>query len=553
MTLQELPDASAPPGGRRAGELGAVLGVWLALAAILVGLTAENTLLPGLYYDEAVFGGLARDFVAGPAHGRHMPNTGVVQVFGRPFPVFVQSYLGAVKSWVLIPPVALFGPGVKVLRLTNLAWSLAALLFFMLWAWRMAGLGAALAAGPLLALDPAFFFKSILVWGVYAPSFLFRCAGFFFAVRAWEKGKARDALLSGLCLGLGLFNKIDFAVLLLGVALGAACAFARPLAGFVARRRDLAALGGLGFLIGGGLMILHLPRIMANHAPAFPGELSQKLHILEMMGDGSYFCRLMAAGGNFETMRQFPTAAWTPFALVLAAAAVALGANVFRRSAGQAARRLSLFLLLTSLFVTAGFLLLPGAVRLHHALLVAPFPHLIIACALAGAWNHWSNGRPAARLGRALLAAGFVVLLCFQTAAIFRTQGLIRETGGRGCWSDAFVQFCREVKGRSDLIIISLDWGFNEQLMYLTDGPRLEEPIWNWLTDGAGADRTKPPTGANVVYLFHPDRYAKADFGREFAQLTPPEGKSLRIETWRDAQGEPAFYAARFVKKEPPP
>jgi hypothetical protein len=56
-----------------------------------------------------------------------------------------------------------------------------------------------------------------------------------------------------------------------------------------------------------------------------------------------------------------------------------------------------------------------------------------------------------------------------------------------------------------------------------------------------------------VVYLFHPDRYAKADFGREFAQLTPPEGKSLRIETWRDAQGEPAFYAARFVKKEPPP
>ena len=88
MTLQELPDASAPPGGRRAGELGAVLGVWLALAAILVGLTAENTLLPGLYYDEAVFGGLARDFVAGPAHGRHMPNTGVVQVFGRPFPVF---------------------------------------------------------------------------------------------------------------------------------------------------------------------------------------------------------------------------------------------------------------------------------------------------------------------------------------------------------------------------------------------------------------------------------------------------------------------------------
>jgi hypothetical protein len=544
---------TAAPGGRRSGELAAVVGVWLALTAILAGLTAENTILPGLYYDEAVFGGLARDFVSGPAHGQHIPNTGVVHVFGHPFPVFVQSYLGAVKSWLLIAPVALFGPSVPVLRLTNVTWSVAALLFFMLWTWRMAGLAVALAAGPLLTLDPSFFFTSILDWGTVVPSLLFRFAGFFFALRAWEKGKARDALLAGMCLGLGLFNKVDFAVVLLGAALGAAGAYARPLAGFVVRRRALVALGGAGFLIGGGLMLFHLPGIMAHHAAALPGELTQKLGILQMMGDGSYFYRLMAAGGRFETMHRFATAAWTPFALVLAAAALALAAGALRRGADKAVRGLFLFFILTLVFITAGFLLLPGAVRLHHALLVLPFPHLIIALALAGGWKRWSSGRPAARLGRALLATAYVVLLGWQAAAIFRTQQFIRETGGRGCWSDSFDQFCREVKGRSDLIIISLDWGFNEQLMYLTDGPRLEEPIWNWLSNEKGADRSKPPTGANLVYLFHPDQYGKFDFGREFAQLDPPAGKGLRIETWRDGRGEPAFYSARFVKKEPPP
>jgi hypothetical protein len=265
-----------------------------------------------------------------------------------------------------------------------------------------------------------------------------------------------------------------------------------------------------------------------------------------MMGDGSYFYRLMAAGGRFDTMCQVPSAAWTPFSVVLAAAAVALAAGVLRRDGEEKARRLSLFLLLTTVFVTAGVLLLPGAVRLHHALLVLPFPHLIIAAALVGGWQRWSDGRRAARTGRALLAAGFVVLLGWQTVAIARTQRLIRETGGRGWWSEALVQFCQKVKGRTDLVIISLDWGFNEPLLFLADGPRMEEPIWQWNAN-PGVDLSSPPDGDNLVYLFHPDQYSLFTFGHNFARLVPPAGKRLSIQTWCDAQGQPAFYSDRFV------
>jgi hypothetical protein len=543
--------------GEEKGERTAVLIVWLALAAVLCGLAAENTFLPGLYYDEAIFGGLAKDFVTGPPHGQHMPNTEVVMVFGHPFPVFVQSYLGAVKSWLLIPAVALFGPSVPVLRLVNLCWSVTGLLFFMLWTWRIAGLAVALAAGALLTLDPAFFFTSILDWGAAAPSFFFRCVGFLFVVRAWEKGEIRDALLAGLCFGLGFFNKVDFAILLLSAAAGALAVVAfyheehevlnetkRPFLRVLRalRGKKLPAWTGLGFLLGGGLMFLHAPKILAVHAPPRPGEWKEKLHILQMMWDGSYFFRLMTTGGQFDTLSATAASVWTPFGLVLTVAVAALAAGIFRRGASAA---LSTFLLLTFLLVTTGFMLLPGAVRLHHAFLVLPFPHLIVAAAFTAAWKRWQGGR-------AVLAAAFAVLLCWQVFAILQTQRLIRATGGRGCWSEAMNEFCREVKNRSDLTIISLDWGFNEQLLFLTDGPRLEEPIWNWINQPPAA-RSKPPAEGNFIYLFHPDQYSKFDFGAEFQRFAPPGGKRLSIQTWRDVHGQPAFYSARFVPKEPRP
>jgi hypothetical protein len=38
--------------------------------------------------------------------------------------------------------------------------------------------------------------------------------------------------------------------------------------------------------------------------------------------------------------------------------------------------------------------------------------------------------------------------------------------------------FCRQNKNHADITIISLDWGFNEQLAFLTDAPKLVEPFW---------------------------------------------------------------------------
>ena len=83
-----------------------------------------------------------------------------------------------------------------------------------------------------------------------------------------------------------------------------------------------------------------------------------------------------------------------------------------------------------------------------------------------------------------------------------RLEKLSRETHGRGRWSERLNQFCRESQSRSDLTTVSLDWGFNEELDFLTGSPQLSEPFWDF-------NQTLPPLPAdpNYICLAHPAEY----------------------------------------------
>src|SRR6266568_7937081 len=174
--ISTRPEGPGAEAFSRRRDLIFLLAAWVVIAITMTWLARQNLSVPGLYYDEAVFAGLAKDFVTGHVHGQHIPNHETITLFGRPFPFFVQSYLGALKSWMLIPAFYLFGPTFAVLRATTLFWAQLALLFLMLGAWRWLGLGTAIIAGALLAFEPNFFFLSLLDWGVAIPSFLCRCA-----------------------------------------------------------------------------------------------------------------------------------------------------------------------------------------------------------------------------------------------------------------------------------------------------------------------------------------------------------------------------------------
>jgi len=523
-----------------------LLGGWLVLAAFVFGMGWQNLSSPGLYYDEAIYGGLAKDFVTGQVPGDHMAGVLTAKISGAPFPVFVQPYLGALKCWLLIPIFKIFGSTLAVLRAANLFFCATSLLIFMLWTWRLLGLGAALLAGLLLALDPAFFFLGSLDWGSVQPSFLCRFAGFFLVLLAWRRQRAHWALLAGLVLGLGFFNKIDFGVLLAGTALAAACVWRKSSIGFFRSRPRIILSAVLGFLIGAGPVMALFREIFnavfSPNAPANPGEMTEKIHAWLAMYDGSYFYRLMDAGGLFDKMYESPSPVWTPFGIVVVIAALILLADVIFSAKENPARRTKIFLLLSAAFVTLGVLILPGAVRIHHTTLVYPFPHLIIAAATVTLWQRTWKSFQSRRIVRGLLATVLMLLAASEFSVISRAEQLIRDTGGRGWWSNALVKFAGENKSRPGLVIVSLDWGFNEQLEFLADGPRLEEPVWKI----ARGVQVELPRDADHIYLVHPPEFALSPLGAQFMDSVLRENKNAVVQPWRDGQGRIVFYAISF-------
>jgi hypothetical protein len=416
----------------------------------------------------------------------------------------------------------------------------------MLWTWRLLGLHEALLAGLLLALDPAYFFSCALDWGPVLPSFLCRFAGFFLVLLAWRRQQARWTVPAGLALGLGFFNKVDFAVLLAGTTTAAACAYGRLLNPLFSKRRIFIFLVAMGFTLGGGMMFLRLPFIFSstfsgNNAD-HPGELQEKLHTFHAMYDGSYFYRLMDVGGVFDKMYQVPSPVWTPFGIIVLLAVLVLMADVIFSAKADSGRRTKVFLLLSALFVTLDVLILPGAVRIHHSTLVYPFPHLLIAAAAVSLWNRPWKTFPLQRVMRSLLAACLMFLVASEFHAILRTQRLIHETGGRGWWSNALGKFADETKSRPSLVVSSLDWGFNEQVEFLADGPQVDEPYWQF----AFGQQPELPRDTNHIYLVHPPEYALSPLGAQFMESVARENKNAVVQPWRDGQGQIVFYSISF-------
>jgi hypothetical protein len=527
-------------------EFAILLGGWLLLAAFIFGMGWQNLSSPGLFYDEAVYAGLTKDFVTGQTPGGHMPGVSTTEIFGAPFPIFVQPYIGALKCWLLIPIFKIFGSTLAVLRASNLLFCAVALFTFMAWTWRLLGLAEALLAGLLLALDPAFFFLGVLDWGSLLPSLLCRFGGGFLVLLAWRRQSASYALLAGLALGLGFFNKIDFGVLLAGTALAAACVWGKSIVEFFRSRPRFILSAVLGFLIGAGPVMALFREIVnavfSKDAPADPREMTEKIHAWLAMYDGSYFYRLMDAGGLFDKMYQSPSPVWTPFGIIFLTAVLILTADVIFSAKKNPARQNKIFLLLSAVFVTLGVLILPGAVRIHHTTLVYPFPHLIIAAAAAALWNRRWKNFPLQQVVRSLLVACLLFLAGGEFHVIVHTQQLIRETGGRGWWSNALVKFAGETKGKSNLVISSLDWGFNEQLEFLADGPHLEEPFWQ----AAFGKQPELPRDTNHIYLVHSPEYSLSPLGAQCMESVARENKNAVVQPWRDGQGQIVFYAISF-------
>src|SRR5262249_52025148 len=208
---------------------------------------------------------------------------------------------------------------------------------------------------------------------------------FYFGSVWWRSRNAGCLLLAGLFLGLGVFNKIDLLVFIAATGIAALCFYAQGLWQAISSRWWVTVAACLAFLLP---VVITVPRmgkilLVAEQTPSLTGEFKEKLHTLLALYDGSYFYRLINVGGLFNKMYEQPGATYVPLWLVLGIAVVAVAGFVRDKPRLRAIG----FLLTSLILTTAGVLLMPGAVRIHHAILAFPFPQLIIVTAFALLWN----------------------------------------------------------------------------------------------------------------------------------------------------------------------
>jgi hypothetical protein len=530
----------------------AALALGLAAAcAVVLALGTRRLDVPGLYYDEVIQAEPALQYLAADGRPSEVPGVRSARLLGGWFPVMTQTYMGALKSQLLIPVFAIAEPTAATLRIATLCAALLGLAATLWWARLALGVPEAVLAALLLACDPSFLFAARHDWGSFAIGFACRAGGLACTTSAWLRGSRARALAGGLLLGLGLYNKIDFAVFLAAAALALAAAFRGELAR-VRRRPALLLFGGAGFACGAAPMLAALGGALgaARYVLREPGtsgfEWGEKLRAAAAVLDGSYFERLMRAGGSFEQMFAQPVAPG-PFGALFACAAAWLALRLARRRPLAGADRARAFCISVALATLGGILLTPRGERIHHFLNAWPFPQLVAASAAVELWRGAGGARTARR---ALCVAAVAAALGAGLARDARTLAWLGETGGRGRWSDALGAFGAELARREpDAVLVSLDWGFDGPLRFAARPLEHVEPIWA-LQRPPRPDAVWRFSGtASHVYLVYEPPYAVFPYGAallEALRALPPE--IVEIRRHLDRGGEPAFVSARIAR-----
>jgi hypothetical protein len=378
-----------------------------------------------------------------------------------------------------------------------------------------------------------------------------------------RSGRRWLAVLAGAAvLGLGVYSRADFVLIL--AATGAGLLFSR--------RKELIdtlrectglVLGGLAvFALTASPMLLALKELLSTSAAMSEhGSIDYRVRVLWSVLDGSYFYRLMEQGGRFEAIFEVPSPATLFGPLVIASSAVLILLAFYRSRSGDPGSSLEpqgnrrpaalVFLPLLCALLAGAMVLLPGAVRAHHMLNLHPFVQLMVAGAAVELWRRsWGDERRRAAI-RGAVGLALTALVVSNLVVLARSEELINRSGGRGRWSDALSRFASEIDespGAVPTTVVSLDWGFHEPLLFLTDEALLLEPIWS-IPRAHGRGRPWAHEGdAETIYLVHDEPYDL--FGLSPSLLStarglPPERVAIRRH--EDREGATSFLSVRFL------
>ncbi len=416
----------------------------------------------GLHYDEAIHqhGAVHMLHWEGKPRFAHYDPGGWIEVDGRWWPVMIMPYVGAGRYYLLLPVFALWGTDPFISRVVA-----ALLTAFGIWA--MARLlreqihpavGAVTAL--VIAVHPSFLFHTVLDKGNVAV-WMTSLGALALSINSYLKSpSASRASLIGFLAGIAVWNRLNFAWLLLSAAVAAALVLGRRT--WIPRRHA-------GALLSGGL-IGCLP-VLVYELLSRGGTLAFVSHARLDLGLGELFlARLpmlvdtLLCDSEYRAVWDGPASfpMWLSTAL---AATVLFGlASALLRKDNSSDALWHRFSVIFCLVFAAIMVFSRLPIAHHHLTTLVPVIAMVVVLALV-----WLG-----TLGRAAkVVAGAFALVYFGAAMSWNVAAIrgLQRTGGTSSWSDAIYlvndyletyQSGREVK--------ILDWGLHNNLFVISRG-----------------------------------------------------------------------------------
>lgn len=429
--------------------VGAAVALYLLLAGVLA--------LPheGLQYDEAlmVLGGVQMLRSKAELPLPHDPDTWVC-IAKRCWPLMTTRYVGSIKDWLSLPLFALFGTAPWVVRALSMAMSSFAVWGVGALTTKLAGRLAGATAALLLAVNMSFVDQTVFDNGAIAASLLAGGLGCVAIARYWDSPTVRRALLIGICAGLGVWARANFAWVVAAGVVGCApwlWAWVRKQPVHAVATVAGSIVGALPLLVyqvisrGGTFEAVGMFQTPESPLHSFPARLVNWAESL--LSDREH--RAIWDGPPMPEWQMWVFGAVVVISIVTC---VVCGKGMFR----------GLGAMLAIFYGLAFTSRLPVAE--HHFVPVLPLVVIVVVVAAVTLLRNW----PAARL--AWIAVGVLYIGCsiwWQGQSI---RGLA-VTGGTGQWSDgiAVVQDLLEQKYAGEPIVI-VDWGLQNNLWVMSGG-----------------------------------------------------------------------------------
>ncbi|MEN6532583.1 MAG: glycosyltransferase family 39 protein [Bryobacteraceae bacterium] len=536
-------------------ELTNRLATAAALFFIVYFLLAGLALLPypGIQNDEALF-----------SLGIYDPGIALTfrSFFKHRVPMMLMSYLGALKTWIYTPIFALWKPSLWSVRLPVLLLGAVTIWLFFILLRKISGIRAALAGTALLATDASYLLTSVFDWGPVVLQHLLAVGGVLSFVRFHQSGSRRALGLGCFLFGLAMWDKALFIWTFAGMGVAVLLLYPRVIFKQLNRKNIVLAL--ICFSIG-ALPFLHYnykkeADTFRKNVVLSKAQFSNKKQILINTLDGNGLFGYMVYDDPADQPRQ-PQTKLERISLEIGEFAGHPRSGPLRYMAIVAlfliplmwftpSRKPALFAAITAGIAWLLMAFTQGAGEtVHHAVLIWPWPHMLIAMAFAEASRHL-------RQGGTLLLGGIIAYTCAGNALV-ANEHLVKfaRNGAMHSWSDANTALHAALEQSTAKQVFAADWGIIDGQRLMSDG-RL---CLRWV--GAGlrsaeiseVDRQglqELVTGPQNVAVVHTEPNEEfAGSKQRLIEFARNAGyRHELVQTIHDRNGRPVFEIFRFMR-----